>query len=67
MTVALAGSHLRGGELVRLEDRYDLGDAGCTLEPEPGHVLAIADRADHGDFLAARGMRPGADGLDAVG
>ena len=63
---SLADSHLRGGELVRLEDRYDLGDAGCTLEAEPGHVLAIADRADHGDLLAARGVGAGADGLDAV-
>src|SRR3954470_18082690 len=53
------------GELVRPQDRHHLLDAGVALEPEPLHVLAVADRADHGDLLAARRVRAGAHALDA--
>ena len=63
---SLAVADLRRGELVRLEDRHDLGDARSTLEAEARHVLAVADRADHGDLLAARGVGAGADRLDPV-
>src|SRR4029079_1433006 len=67
----LAMRKLSRGELVGLEDRHDLGDAGVALEPEPLHVLAVADRPDHGDLFAARQVRarsaaldPPYDGLD---
>ena len=36
----------------------DLADAGVALQAEALDVLAVADRADHGDFLAARQVRP---------
>ena len=40
-------------------------DARCALESEVGHVLAIADRADHRHELAGRDVGMGADGFDA--
>ena len=39
---------------------------GAPSRPRRGDVLAVADRADHGDLLPARRMGPGADLLDAV-
>ncbi len=48
---------LRRRELVRLEDRHELVDARSALEPDVGHVLAVADHADHGHELAARDVR----------
>ena len=38
---ALPGTHLRGREFVGLQDRYDLADARCTLEAEPGQTLLV--------------------------
>jgi hypothetical protein len=38
--------------------------AGSAVELEPRHVLAIADRADHRDFLAAAEVGPGAHASD---
>ena len=53
-------------ELVRLEDRHQVVDARRALEPEVRDVLAVADRADHGDELARRDVRLRAHGLDAL-
>jgi hypothetical protein len=58
--------HLRGRELVRLEDRHDLLDAGRALEAETRDVLAVADGADHRHLLAARGVGLRPAGLDAL-
>ena len=49
---ALAVLELRRGELVGLRDRDDAVDAGGALEVEVRDVLAVADRADHGEELA---------------
>ena len=62
---ALVRAQLGGGELERLQDRDDLGDAVVALEAEAGDVLAVADGADHRHLLPARGMRSSAAGLDA--
>ena len=62
---SFAMTKLRRGELVRAQDRDDLLDALVALEAEPLHVLAVADRADHGDLLAARRVSAGAAALDA--
>ena len=58
---ALAVLELRRGELVGLEDRDDLGDAGGAVELEPRDVLAVADRADQRHLLAAGDVGAGAD------
>jgi hypothetical protein len=52
-------------QLVGLEDRHDLVDAGCGVEAEALDVLAVADGADHGHLLASREVRLRADALDA--
>ena len=44
---------------------HDVVDARGALEFEVGHVLAVADRADHGHELALRDVGLRADGLDA--
>jgi hypothetical protein len=62
---ALVRAQLGGGELERLQDRDDLGDAVVALEAEAGDMLAVADGADHRHLLPARGMRSSAAGLDA--
>jgi hypothetical protein len=49
---AFATTHLRGGQLVGLEDGHDLGHAGRALELEAGDVLAVADGADDGHLVA---------------
>src|SRR5581483_1836014 len=43
---------LAGDELVRLEDRQDLLDAGEALERQRREQLPLADRADHGRLPA---------------
>src|SRR5215218_7229285 len=62
----LAWLELGRREIERLKDRHDLLDALVALEPEAGDVLAVADGADHGDFLTARRVSPGTAALDAV-
>ncbi len=57
---------LAGRELVRLEDRHELVDAGGALQAEAGDVLSVAQRADDGHQLTARRMRAGARVLDAL-
>jgi hypothetical protein len=66
----LALLELGGGELVRLQDRDQVIDPVSSLEPERGDPVAVADRADHGQQLAARevGRTPDLlDPLDDVG
>ena len=48
-----SGESSRRDELVRLEDRQHLLDAGEPFERQSREQLAVADRADHGR-LAAR-------------
>ena len=62
----LAMTELGRGELVGRRIGTTCCDARVALEAEPLHVLAVADRADHGDLLAARRVRAGAAALDAV-
>jgi hypothetical protein len=57
---------LKRRELVRLEDRHQVVDPGRAVEPEVRHVLAVADRADHGDELARGDVRLRSHGLDAL-
>ena len=74
---ALAVADLRGGELVRLEDRHHPVDAGLSLQAEAFDVdvlLDVADRPDHGQARALDrvGERPGSldlldDRLDLLG
>src|SRR5204862_298331 len=51
-------------ELVRLEQRHHLLDAGIALEREAGDLLALADRPDHGRLAAVGDMRRGAGVLE---
>ena len=57
MTVRSLVLELPRGELVRLDDRHDVVDAGRAVEVEVGDVLAVADRADHGQHLALGDVR----------
>jgi hypothetical protein len=56
----------RNCELVRLEDRDHAIDAGGALEVDPGDVLAVADRPDHGQLAPVDDMRSGADRLNSL-
>ena len=51
------GRQLARDELVRLEDRQHLLDAGEALERQRREQLALADRADHGRLAAGRDER----------
>ena len=60
---------LLAGELVRLEDRDDLRDAGLAVQLERADAdlgVRVADRADEGHLLAAARVGGAADRLDAV-
>ena len=51
------GRDLTRDELVRLQDRQHLLDAGIALERQRRQQLALADRADHGRLAPARDAR----------
>ena len=51
------GRDLARDELVRLQDRQHLLDAGVALERQRRQQLALADRADHGRLAPARDAR----------
>src|SRR5215211_3060279 len=63
---ALLAPVLERRQLVRLEDRHQVVHARRSIEPEVRHVLAVADRPDHGHQLARRDMGVRADGLHAL-
>ena len=52
-----SGESSRRDELVRLQDRQHLLDAGVALERQRREQLALADRADHGRLAAGRHER----------
>src|ERR671910_2465830 len=62
---ALVAAVLKRSELVRLENRHQVVHARRALEAEVRHVLAVADRADHGHELPGRDVGMSADGFDA--
>ena len=51
------GRDLARDQLVRLQDRQHLLDAGVALERQRRQQLALADRADHGRLAPARDAR----------
>ena len=57
-TVRSLALELERRELVRLEDRHQVVDARAPVEPEVRDVLAVADRADHGQELARARCAP---------
>ena len=59
------GRDLARDELVRLQDRQHLLDAGEALERERREQLALADRPDHGCVAAVADVRAGAGLLEA--
>ena len=59
------GRELARDELVRLEDRQHLLDAGEALERQRREQLALADRADHGRLAAGRDERRAAGLVEA--
>ena len=59
------GRELTRDELVRLEDRQHLLDAGIALERQRRQQLAVADRSDHGRLAAGRHDRAAARLLEA--
>ena len=58
--------HGQGVRPQRVTQPQQSGDAGVALEPQPGDVLAVADRPDDGHLLPARGVCSSAAGLDPV-
>ena len=63
---ALALAELSRGELVRLEDRHQVVDAGGALQAQGGDPVAVADGADDGQELSAGHVGGAADRLHAV-
>ena len=59
------GRELARDELVRLEDRQHLLDAGVALERQRREQLALADGADHGRLAAGSDERAAAGLLEA--
>src|ERR1041385_166434 len=57
---------LAAHELVGLEDRQDLFDAGERFEALVRQQPLVADRADDGALFAFRNMRPQPEALDTV-
>src|SRR5438094_10474933 len=58
------GRQLARDELVRLEDRQHLLDAGVAFERQRREQLSLADRADHGRLAPRRDERRAAGLLE---
>ena len=63
---SLALAELRRGQLVGLQDRHEVVDAGGALQPKGRDAVAVADGADDGQELSGRHVSGAADRLDAV-